>query len=164
MKKSVSLALLVVTALSFTSCARQLSSNVYSEGTVGEACKTYPGVIISAREVTVEGGDSLGDNTAGIIGGGIGGAVLGSMVGKGSGNTLATLAGAGLGAVGGAYAEKALKSQQAMEYVVSLENGEAKTVVQGLDPRLAVGQNVYLMITEMVSNHGATGRSRVVAR
>lgn len=160
MKKLISLFLVVALGLSFTSCARNLSPNVYSEGTVGEACRTYPGVIISAREVSVEGGDSLGDNTAGIVGGGIGGAVLGSMVGKGKGNTLATLAGVGLGAVGGAYAEKALKSQQAMEYVISLDSGEARTIVQGLDPRFAVGQNVYLMET----SYGRQGRSRVVTR
>lgn len=157
MKQIIFLMLFGALSLTMTSCARQLSSNVYSADHIGEACKTYSGVIVNAREVTVEGSDELGDNAAGIVGGGVGGAVLGSMVGKGRGNTLATVAGAGLGALGGAFAEKALKSQQGMEYIVALDNGESRTVVQGLDPRLAAGQNVYLMVTDK-------GRSRVVPR
>lgn len=156
MKALVSLLLLVGVSLS-TGCARQISSNVYSARSVGEASETYPGVIISARTVAVEDQEYLGDNTLGIVGGGIGGALLGSTIGKGSGNTLATVAGGVLGATGGAFAEKALKSQQGMEYVVSLENGQTRTVVQGPDPQLSVGQSVFVM----VSHHG---RSRVVAR
>ena len=35
-------------------CARQISSNVYSGASVGETSTTYPGVIIGARQVTVE--------------------------------------------------------------------------------------------------------------
>lgn len=156
MKTFLSLLLLAGVAFS-TGCARQISSNVYSAHSVGEASETYPGVIIGARTVTVEDQEYLGDNTLGIVGGGVGGALLGSTIGKGKGNTLATVAGGVLGATGGAFAEKALKSQQGIEYVVSLENGQTRTVVQGTDPQLSVGQQVFVM----VSHHG---RSRVVAR
>ena len=138
-------------------CARQISSNVYSAGSVGEASETLTGIIISARTVEVQDQEYLGDNTLGIVGGGVGGALIGSTIGKGSGNTLATIAGGVLGATGGAFAEKALKSQQGIEYVVSLDNGQARTVVQGLDPQLSVGQNVYLIVSHQ-------GRSRVIAR
>jgi outer membrane lipoprotein SlyB len=92
--------------------------------------------------------------------------------------------GALAGGVGGAYAEKALKSQEAYEYVVRLENtkGESveinetrdgknvsqrtidrkksasfRTVVQGLDVYIAPGSPALLMIDP-------NGRSRVVAR
>jgi outer membrane lipoprotein SlyB len=151
----ISMALLV--AVVATGCARQISSNVYSASSVGETSTTYPGVIISARQVTVEDKEYLEQNGLGIVGGGVGGALAGSQFGKGTGNTLATVGGAVAGAVAGAYAEKALKSQNAMEYVVALENGESKTVVQGLDPTLAVGQKVWLMVSYQ-------GRSRVTAR
>lgn len=157
MKYVASLLIVLMMGTLSTSCARQISSNVYSAHHVGESSRTYSGVIVSAREVTVEDEEYLGDNTAGIIGGGVGGALLGSMVGKGKGSTVATIAGAGLGAVGGAFAEKALKSQQAMEYVVALDNGESRTVVQGVEPRFADGQNVYLIV-------GERGRSRVVPK
>jgi outer membrane lipoprotein SlyB len=138
-------------------CARQISSNVYSGAAVGETSTTYPGVIIGARQVTVEDKEYLGDNTLGILGGGAGGAYLGSKIGKGEGNTLATVGGAVVGAVAGAFAEKALKSQNAMEYVVALENGESKTVVQGPDPTMGVGQKVWLMVSYQ-------GRSRLTPR
>lgn len=141
----------------FGGCARQISSNVYSGASVGETSTTYPGVIIGARQVTVEDKEYLEQNGLGIIGGGVGGAYLGSKIGKGEGNTLATVGGAVAGAVAGAYAEKALKSQNAMEYVVALENGESKTVVQGPDPMMGVGQKVWLMVSYQ-------GRSRITAR
>lgn len=157
MKNTLMICCLVVVSACSVSCARQISSDVYSGSSVGEAAESYFGVIVGSRQVTVEGSESLGDNTAGLIGGGIAGGLLGSMVGGGKGNTLATVAGAGLGAVGGAYAEKALKSQQAMEYTVSLDNGQMRTIVQGLEPRLASGQNVTLMIYH-------SGRSRIVPR
>jgi outer membrane lipoprotein SlyB len=138
-------------------CARQISSNVYSGDAVGETSSTYPGVVISARSVTVEDKEYLGDNALGIIGGGVGGAYLGSKIGKGEGNTLATVGGALAGAVGGAFAEKALKTQNAMEYVVALENGESKTVVQSPEPMMGVGQKVWLMVSYQ-------GRSRITPR
>ncbi len=146
-----------VAALIAGGCARQISSNVYSGSAVGETSSTYPGVIISARQVTVEDKEYLEENPLGIIGGGVGGAYLGSKIGKGEGNTLATVGGAVAGAVAGAYAEKALKTQNAMEYVVALENGESKTVVQGPDPMMGVGQKVWLMVSHQ-------GRSRVTPR
>jgi outer membrane lipoprotein SlyB len=146
----------VATVIS-SSCARQISSNVYSGAAVGETSTTYPGVIISARGVVVEDKEYLEQNGLGIIGGGVGGAYLGSKIGKGEGNTLATVGGALAGAAAGAFAEKALKSQNAMEYVVALENGESKTVVQGPEPTMGVGQKVWLMVSYQ-------GRSRITPR
>ena len=154
MKRLVSLFSMAILLAVFSSgCARQISSNVYSADSIGETSTTYPGVIISSRQVTVEDKEYLGDNPLGIIGGGVGGAYLGSKIGKGEGNTLAT----GAGAAAGAFAEKALKSQNAMEYVIALENGESKTVVQGLEPSMGVGQKVWLMVSHQ-------GRSRVTPR
>ena len=158
MKRFVSLFSMAILSAVFSSgCARQISSNVYSADSIGETSTTYPGVIISSRQVTVEDKEYLGDNPLGIIGGGVGGAYLGSKIGKGEGNTLATVGGALAGAAAGAFAEKALKSQNAMEYVIALENGESKTVVQGLDPSMGVGQKVWLMVSHQ-------GRSRVTPR
>jgi outer membrane lipoprotein SlyB len=150
-----SLALIVIMTLN--GCARQISSNVYSAHAVGEASTTYPGVVISCRQVVVEDKEYLEENGLGLVGGGVAGGYLGSKVGKGEGNTLALVGGAIAGAAAGAYAEKMLKSQNAMEYVVALENGEAKTVTQGIDTTYAVGQKVWLIV-------GQKGRSRVVPR
>ena len=158
MKQTVTFAALGIILAGLSSgCARQISSNVYSASSVGETSSTYPGVIIAARQVTVEDKEYLGDNALGIIGGGVGGGYIGSKFGKGEGNTLATVGGAIAGAAAGAFAEKALKTENAMEYVVALENGESKTVVQGVDPTMGVGQKVWLIVSFQ-------GRSRVNPR
>ena len=145
---------LVVACMSMVACARQIDANVYKASHIGETSTTYRGVVISARPVMVEDKEYLEDNTMGMAGGGILGGVLGNSFGSGTGNTLATLAGAAAGAAGGAYAEKHLKTQNAMEYVVELDSGSLKTVVQGPTPALATGQKVLLM-----QSH--SGRSRI---
>jgi len=142
---------------SLSSCAREISSNVYAADSVGEASRTLSGVVISARGITVQDSERLQDNGLGIIGGGLAGAYGGSHIGKGDGNTLATIGGAVIGATAGAFAEKSLKTQQGIEYVVKLDNGEAMTVVQAVSPQFSVGQNVYVIISHQ-------GRSRVIAR
>lgn len=157
-KVSVKKFLLAISAtFLITGCARQISSNVYSGAAVGETSLTYPGVIISCRQVLVEDKEYLEQNGLGMVGGALGGGYLGSKVGKGEGNMLATAGGALAGAVAGTFIEKALKNQNAIEYIIALENGETKTVVQGLEPALAAGQKVWLMVSHQ-------GRSRVVSR
>ena len=113
MRKFFTLSLLLHVVF-LSSCARQISSNTYSESSIGEVSQTYPGIVISQREVTVEGSESLQDNSLGIVGGGAAGALLGSEMGKGKGNLVSTLATGVVGAVAGAYAEKSLKTQNAI--------------------------------------------------
>ncbi len=50
-----------------------------------------------------------------------------------------------LGGVAGAYAQKELSKQEAFEYTIQLDNGQLKTVVQGLDVNLHNGQRVILL-------------------
>lgn len=140
-----------------SSCARDISSDIYSADHVGEASTTYSGTIIHVRTVTVNDSERLQDNSMGIIGGGLGGAYAGSHIGKGDGNTLAIIGGALAGATAGAFAEKALKTQQGVEYVVQLDNGQSMTVVQGPTPAFTTSQPVYVIV-------GQQGRSRVIAR
>ena len=157
MKVFLQLVLSAVVVLSFCSCGRQMSSDVYSGQGVGESSVTYNGTVIHVRQVTVQGADDLSGNTMGLIGGGVAGALIGSEFGKGRGNLYTTLGGAALGATAGAFAQQKLSEQQAMEYIVELENGQTRTVVQGMDPRFSVGQKVYVMV-------GDRGRARVIAR
>ena len=157
-KQSAKIALLGIVALcGFSSCARQISPDVYAAGAVGETSETYPGVIIHARLVNVQDKERLQENGLGIIGGGVGGVLAGSQIGKGRGNDLAMIGGAIAGATLGALAEKSLKEQNGMEYVVQLENGSTRTVVQGPQPQLSVGQNVYMIVSH-------AGRSRIISR
>jgi outer membrane lipoprotein SlyB len=109
------------------------------------------------RKVKVEEGERLEDNATGGIIGALAGGALGNTVGGGRGRTLATVTGAVAGAAAGAYAEKSLKSQYAFEYVVELQSGALKTVVQGSDVVLTAGQSALLV----VDHHG---RSRLIPR
>ena len=140
----------------FASCARTISSDTYSADHVGEASRAYTGVVISTRNINVQDGERLQDNGMGIAGGGIGGALIGSTIGRGSGNMVATIGGALVGATAGAFAEKSLKNQPGIEYIVALDDGRALTVVQAPVPTLYEGQRVFVIVSH-------DGRSRVVA-
>lgn len=153
--KTVTVAL--TAAMLLSGCTRNISSSNYSSASVGEAMTTYQGTIISMRKVTMQEGDKLTDNVAGMALGGVLGGVGGNMIGKGHGNTLATVGGALAGATAGAFAQRALSEQEGLEYSVKLTNGSVMTVVQGLDNPLSVGQRVLVQ----VSNANG-GRSRVV--
>lgn len=153
--KILAFACVTLTSLSLVGCARQISPSVYSDSSVGETSSTFRGIVVAKRQVEVAGSDKLQDNAAGGLIGGATGAVAGSAIGGGRGNIAATVLGGLGGAVAGAYAQKALESQQAFEYTIELQNGSMKTVVQGLEPSLSVGQSVLLIIS-------GRGRSRIV--
>jgi outer membrane lipoprotein SlyB len=138
-----------------TSCARQISPNVYSADSVGEASRTYSGVIISLRTVEVQDKERLEENGLGLMGGAMAGGLTGSLIGGGRGNVAATGVGAVLGSVGGMLLEKEIKKQSGIEYIVRLADGSAMTVVQGVENPLPVGQRVLVIVSHK-------GRSRIV--
>ncbi|MCA0370795.1 MAG: glycine zipper 2TM domain-containing protein [Proteobacteria bacterium] len=144
-----------VAALMLSGCARQISPNVYTEAQVGESSRTYRCTVVSVRQIQVKAGERLEDNTTGMLLGGAAGGLAGSAVGGGHGNTAAIIGGAIAGGVLGSLAEEQLKTQDALEYTVELENGKIRTLVQGLDSPLRVGQDALLII-------GDRGRSRLV--
>lgn len=98
------------------------------------------GVVESVNLVQVKGEGSY----LGTIGGGVLGALLGSQVGGGNGRTVAQIA----GAVGGAYAGRALEAKSRnsnhFEVLVRLQTGSAQTVSFATDPGLKVGDKVQV--------------------
>jgi len=83
------------------------------------------GVIVSGKEVIIDGQHSA----VGIYtGAGVGGAV-GSTLGSGTGSVLTSAAGAVAGAIGGAKVERELTSQKAQELIVRIEGGRKVGVV-----------------------------------
>ncbi|MCE2983241.1 MAG: hypothetical protein LW832_06710 [Parachlamydia sp.] len=135
-----------------SSCARQISSNVYTARQVGEVSMTYTGVIENIRVVNVEEGEQLEENQLGLATGGLAGGVIGSTVGRG--HFLPTAIGAIAGAVSGTLVEKKLKQQTAYEYLVRLNDGALLTIVQGMDQPLGIGEPVYVHVSPC-------GRSRI---
>lgn len=156
LRNKLTIAALCAISLMSTSCARNINSNTYAAGHVGEASFTHQGKIVSVRKITVQHAESLEDNTTGGMLGLVGGGLAGNQFGGGSGNTIATVVGAVGGAIAGSLIEKELKTQDGMEYAVKLTNGQMLTVVQGMDTQFSVGQKVMVMISH-------DGRSRVVA-
>ena len=132
--------------LLLSGCARNISANTYDARALdGRGMVSYPCTVVKVRTVMVEEGDYLENNQAGALMGGVAGGLAGNMIGGGRGRVLATGVGALAGAVGGAYAEKALKSQNAYEYIVRMQNGSMRTVVQGMDTYLQPGQEALLI-------------------
>ena len=109
------------------------------------------GTVVSVQPVTLEE-----DRPAvlGTVGGGVVRGVLGNMVGGGRGKTLATIAGAALGAAGGYAGEKALTKQNGLEITVELENGQQLSIVQAADQQFSPGERVRVL-------RGSDGSARV---
>lgn len=100
------------------------------------------GRITSIRNVNIEGG-----TTAGTILGGVAGGVLGNQIGGGRGKTLATVGGAGVGAVAGSHAEKSIASRRGIEIQVRLNNGRSLSITQEVNPNepFSVGDRVRVL-------------------
>lgn len=145
---------LLISIFLVTACARDLSSGSYSAFDIGDSAKTYEGVIKSKRKVKVKNEGGVGT----LAGAGLG-AASGASVGRGTGSVAAAIGGAVIGAVAGDMAEEGLSQREAFEYVVKLDGGKLKTVVQGQDEIFDVGQKVYL-----IESAGKHGRARLAAR
>lgn len=147
-----------ITSSALTGCAPSLGGSDYAIAGVGEAAKTLPGVIVSARPVLLNSGKRSGDdaevNAGGVIGAGAG-ALAGSQVGGGRGRYVTGALGALAGGFAGQMVEKNLKTQKGMEYQVRLDRGDIITLAQGAEPAMAPGQRVYVVMSNR-------DRSRIV--
>ena len=76
--------------------------------------------------------------------GGVLGGVVGHQFGSGRGNTVATVAGVGVGAVAGNEVEKNVKKTSYYTVTVRLDNGGTRTVSQSAKPALREGDRVRI--------------------
>jgi outer membrane lipoprotein SlyB len=84
------------------------------------------GVVLSTRDVTVEGSQSgVGAAAGGVVGG-----VAGSTVGQGKGSIVGGVLGAVAGGVAGNVIERGTTREQAIEIMVQLKSGERRAIVQ----------------------------------
>ncbi len=109
------------------------------------------GVVLSTRAVTVEGSQSgIGAAAGGVVGG-----VAGSTVGKGKGAIVGSVIGAVAGGVAGNAVERGTTSEDAVEILVQLKNGERRAIVQAKGAELlSPGDQVIIVTTG--------GKARVV--
>ena len=149
---SLALALSIIAGTQLTACATDISSNSYAENHVGEAARSFRGIVVKVREVKVA--PSKPQYGGALAGAGAGG-LVGNQFGAGAGKDIMTAGGAVAGAVGGYYAEKHLRTQMGLEITVQMPNGELRTLVQGNDVAFRKGDRVMIMIYNR-------GRSKIV--
>ena len=99
------------------------------------------GVVQSIRYVEQQGGSSGG----GAIIGGVVGGVLGHQIGSGRGNTVATIAGAGAGALAGNQIEKNRNTKAYWSVNIAMDNGNTRTFSYSAQPAVREGERVRLV-------------------
>jgi outer membrane lipoprotein SlyB len=87
----------------------------------------YDATVLSARPVTIDGSQSGIGASAGAIAGG----VAGSTVGHNGGAFVASVLGAVAGGVIGNAVERGATTQNGVEIIVQMRNGERRAIVQG---------------------------------
>lgn len=172
MKRFFVVCFLLLASMTLSNCARDLSSNVYTDDATQSF--TLEGQVLSIRKVAVKTSDRLSDNSGGMLAGGAMGAALGSTAGH-SGNASAgaigIVGGAIVGGLAGAAIEGKLGESEGYEYVIKINSSKIKgdqyydgsaamrsaissaissglmTVVQGTDVLLQKGQKVYVIVS-----------------
>ena len=99
------------------------------------------GVVQSMRYVQEKGqGSGLG-----LVAGGVVGGVLGHQIGSGRGNTVATIAGAGVGAYAGNEIEKNKKAKSYWSVAIRMDNGSTRNFTYTSKPAVNEGERVKLV-------------------
>ena len=80
-----------------------------------------------------------------MVAGGVLGGVLGHQIGSGRGNTVATVAGAGLGAVAGNQVEKNVNTKTKWSISIRMDNGTLRTFNYSSNPSVVAGDRVKLI-------------------
>lgn len=133
-------ALVLVSA--FAACTAPTGGDIVTSGEAQTARAVQYGTVVSARNVTVQGGE--GEQLLGAIVGGVAGAALGNEIGGGRGQDLATVAGAAGGVAAGQAAARAAGSRASIEWTVQLDSGQTIAVVQR-EPTFSIGQRVQVI-------------------
>ena len=129
MERSMALTSALVLSLSLTTAA-------FAQNT----CKDC-GVVQSMRYVEEKGqGSGLG-----LVAGGVVGGVLGHQIGSGRGNTVATIAGAGVGAYAGNQVEKNAKKKSYWAVTLRMDSGATRNFTYTSKPAVHEGERVKLV-------------------
>jgi outer membrane lipoprotein SlyB len=123
--RSVSLLLATLTAALAAGCSFPSSRRTVPSGQANVMQRVDTGMVVSVREVTIEGRRTQ----VGTVGGGLMGAALGSG-GKGVSGAVVQAGSAVAGAVAGQAVEEAVTRQAAQEIFVRLDDGSTVTVTQ----------------------------------
>jgi len=133
-------AAIVLACSAHTALAQGASNATPAAAKPATNCTTC-GTIESIRYVEEKGKGS----GAGAVVGGVAGGVIGHQFGSGRGNTVSTIAGAGVGALAGNAVEKDVKKKSYYVVTVRLDNGNKQSVSQTAKPAMKEGDRVKIV-------------------
>ena len=120
------------------------SPDVVRRGDAQRQSVVYDAVLLSIRNVRIDGSQS----GAGAVTGAVVGGIAGSTVGKGRGSDVAAVLGAIAGAAVGNTVERTNTGEEGEELLLQFSNGERRTIVQGKgQDQLRAGDAVIVIQT-----------------
>jgi outer membrane lipoprotein SlyB len=138
---TLSLAAGIALALGGTALAQQPPPGTPAAPPAAAAVCDTCGTVESVNFVEKKGEAS----GAGAVVGGVAGGVIGHQIGSGRGNTVATIAGAGVGALAGHQVEKNVKKKTYYVVNVNLDNGKKKQLTYSSQPAFKQGDRVKVV-------------------
>ncbi len=118
-----------------------LASGLFASTAVAQAPCADCGVVQSIRQIQQQGQTS----GVGMVAGGVLGGVLGHQIGSGRGNTVATIAGAGVGAYAGNQVEKNRNTKTSWAVAIRMDNGTTRNFTYTNRPAVNEGERVKLV-------------------
>jgi outer membrane lipoprotein SlyB len=141
MYRKIRIFLLMILLIGVSGCSLHSGSN-YNRNEMGSPQYFKKGVIISVRDVEIKGTESGAGAVAGATAGGLAGSTLGENTAT---RVFGALGGAVIGGVLGHTTEDFITSDDASEFIIQPDEGEAYAIVQVNDEDLKPGEKVLIM-------------------
>lgn len=143
MRSSLFAAMSVMLALSLGACASS-SPDVIQRGDAQRLSRVEDGVVLSVRNVVVEGSQSGVGAAVGGVTGAVAGATRGGSTAES--NVIGLLVGVA-GAVAGNAVERMATREDAVEILVQLKGGERRAVVQAKSEQTLMPGDAVILVT-----------------
>ena len=134
---------IIAIALALGACATS-NPNVVPVYQAQRVSHVYDATVLAVRPVTIDGSQSgVGAGAGAIVGG-----IAGSAIGGGNGAAIATVLGAVVGGVAGNAIERDSTTQNGVEIIVQMRDGQRRAVIQGMTADAwATGEPVIMIVT-----------------
>ena len=134
---------IIAVALVLSACATS-NPNVVPVYQAQRVSHVYDATVLAVRPVTIDGSQSgVGAGAGAIVGG-----IAGSAIGGGNGAAIAAVLGAVVGGVAGNAIERDSTTQNGVEIIVQMRDGQRRAVIQGVTgDAWAPGDPVILIVS-----------------
>jgi outer membrane lipoprotein SlyB len=135
---------IIAVALALGACATS-NPNVVPVYHAQRVSHVYDATVLAVRPVTIDGSQSgVGAGAGAIVGG-----IAGSAIGGGNGAAIAAVLGAVVGGVAGNAIERDSTTQNGVEIIVQMRDGQRRAVIQGVTgDAWAPGDPVIVIVTD----------------